>query len=228
MIEPPPINHWSFPPSPRQIARCWQGSCIICSFTNNTIQHLLGQAGSLRIQQQSCYWLHDGEAESSHIKSHYFVFWELCANYNAVNSLMVYIRLACATVKRKCFNTAGGGWWFAWSLFRGFESHVTKGKLWAMLQQGHTLVTVRHSARDLPVTGGKIIESVLPDCLYQIKLPDKNSMKDKIFSAERVNMILLTSGYTIYTLAFPEEESCTRSTTFLMKCYLKRVTKLLR
>lgn len=102
------IGPFPHPPG-RLLARCWQGSRIICSFTNNTIQHLLGQSGSLHIQQQSCYWLHDGEAESSRIKSHYFVFWELCAKYNAVNSLMVYIHLACVIVKRKCFNTPGMG-----------------------------------------------------------------------------------------------------------------------
>lgn len=98
-----------------------------------------------------------------------------------------------------------------------------------MLQQWHTLVAVGHIAKDLPVKGGKIIQSVLPDYIYQIKLPDKNSMKDKIFSAERMNMISLTPVYTIYAFAFREEESHTRSIKFLMKCcYSKRVTKLLR
>lgn len=167
MIKPSPINHWSFPHPPgRLLARCWQGSCIICSFTNNTIQHLLGQSGALHTQQQSCYWLHDGEAESSRIKSHCFVFWGLWAHYNAVNSLMVYIHLACVIVKRKCFSTAGGGVWFTWSLFGGFQSHVTKGKSWVMLQQGHTLVTAGHVAKDLPDQGGKIILSVLRDYIF--------------------------------------------------------------
>lgn len=63
-------------------------------------------------------------------------------------------------------------------------NHVTKGKFWALLQQGYTLVTVKYIAKGLPVKGGKIIQPVLPDYMYQIKLPDKNSMKDKIFSGE--------------------------------------------
>lgn len=83
-------------------------------------------------------------------------------------------------------------------------------------------MTVRHIAKDLPVKGGEIIQSVLPDYIYKIKLSEKSSMKHKIFSAERLNMISLAPGYTIYTLAF-HEESRTRSITFLMKCYSKGV-----
>lgn len=65
---------------------------------------------------------------------------------------MVYIRLARVTAERKRFSTAGAGGGggshnHCWEDSR----HVAKGKLWALLQEGHTLATVRLIAKDYTV-----------------------------------------------------------------------------
>lgn len=143
MIEPHPINHWSFPLS-RQIA----GSVPLSSVHSLITRFSVYQAGLAL-----CTFSSKAAIDCTMGKQNQAIFRELSANYNTVNSLMVSICLAHVTAERETLSALPGqagelvhitsaGW---------TQSHLTKGKLWALLQQGHTLVTERLTAKDYTV-----------------------------------------------------------------------------
>lgn len=139
------------PAAGRALAWCWQGSRIICPVTNHTAQRFSGQPGALRVRGGAM-----GRQKVA----------VLCLP-RALGELSgaLYSPRCCLRdekIRQRCRRGVA-----CWLRFGGFERDVTKGQLWALLQQGPTLVTVRHVARELPAEGGRTVESVLAACLHQ-------------------------------------------------------------
>lgn len=146
MMEPHPINHRSFP-HPQAECLHGVGSVPLSSVHSLTTRFSVYWAGLAL-----CAFSSKAAIDCTMGKQNQPIFRELSANDSAVNPLMVSIRLARVTAEREGFSTAGGwGSWFTYPVLGELESHVTKGKLWALLQQGHTLVTVRLIAKDYTV-----------------------------------------------------------------------------
>lgn len=103
MMEPHPINPWC---SPHPQADCLHG---IGSVPLSSVRSLITQFSVYWAALAPCTFSSKAAIDCMVGKQNQPIFWELSANHNAVNSLMVPIHLARVTAERNPFSMAREG-----------------------------------------------------------------------------------------------------------------------